>query len=195
MGKKSFVENYDPLGSQLRRDAERVREAVPAPLPEPKVVPQAVPPARPVVVPKAPVAPEPRRREEPEPTVTGEVVPRERQKEKLLEDEFSARIKVPHSVLHELEKLLSTLYRKTGSRIHYSMVTRSLWGLVLQAGREVTEELARVGLGRLPSTKDVVAYAAYEEKIRVALGKAIRRMSAAAIRGEGVDEGEQDTAE
>jgi hypothetical protein len=187
MGKKDFVKDYDPLRAHLTRDAEKVAPP-PPPVAEP-VAPSA--PASPPVVAVAapesivealrslqPAAEPPRRRHAPAAAPSRKVLPLPPPKAEIptFAPEVSARIKVTEAAFQDLEAVLSSFHRATGSKIHYSIATRALWGLLVQAEAQVTEELRKLSLGRLPSTRSHVSYAEYEEKVRLAFASAFRKL-------------------
>lgn len=169
MGKKNFVdENYDPLRAQLSRDETRQASppppAVVAPVPRPEA--------------REPVVELPARR----PSIGGggELQKRERRPEPVAADaasiEVSPRIKVSQAAFQDFEAMLTNLHRATGSQVHYSIATRALWGLLVQAEAQVQEELRKAALGRLPSTREKLAYAEYEERVKQAFAAAFRKL-------------------
>lgn len=155
MGRKNFVEDYDPLRAHLTRDSERAASP-------PKQAPVVPAPARPAPTPPAARGVAPQRREEP--TADAPSV------------EVSPRVKVSQAAFQDLEMMLSNLHRATGSQIHYSIATRALWGLLVQAEAQVLEELRKAGLGRLPSTREKLSYAEYEEHVKQAFARAFRKL-------------------
>lgn len=171
MGKKNFIENYDPLRAHLNRDAERVvlpAQAAP-PLPD-APAPEVIEPIR---QPKQQKDDAPPRRQVARKVVP---IPAPRVEAPTFAPEVSARIKVTEAAFQDLEAMLANLHRTTGSKIHYSIATRALWGLLVQAEAQVTEELRKASLGRLPSTRAQLAYAEYEEKVRLAFANAFRKL-------------------
>lgn len=218
MGKKNFIDKYDPFAAQIRRDEERITalgektaaEASPSPSPsiekkapvaEEVVVP--IPPAKAVAAVARPKAP-PEEDEDAEPAppprraVTAPVAPptaprprqattsslRERAHPRdnppAQEDddrtEASPRVKVSPAAFQDLQTTLSNFHRSTGSQVHYSIATRALWGLLIQAEAQIQEELKRRPLGRLPSTRDKLGYAAYEEHVKQIFAQAFRKL-------------------
>lgn len=157
MGRKNFVtEDYDPLRAHLTRDSERTAPA------SKQTAPAAPPPARPSPAPPVVRVVAPQRREEP--AVDAPAI------------EVSPRVKVSQAAFQDLEATLSNLHRATGSQIHYSIATRALWGLLVQAETQVLEELRKASLGRLPSTREKVSYAEYEEHVKQAFARAFRKL-------------------
>lgn len=184
MGKKNFTDGYDPFAAQITRDAERQAaltapekpppQALQAPIPTPTLVRTATaavaPPAPRIQPPRDPApaaipVPKPPPRVERAAPSLGEFEPL-----------ASPRLKVSQAAFQDLENALANFHRATGSQIHYSVATRALWGLLIQAEAQIQEELRKNPLGRLPSTRDRLAYAEYEEKVRLAFGLAFRKL-------------------
>lgn len=175
MGRKNFVENYDPLRSHVSRDDEKRAASATAAAQGPQTSPLAAEqrslsgggeeplPRAPVSVPR-PSAPTPRRAPLPVQDLFASG------------GEVSPRIKVSGAAFQDLETMLSNLHRTTGSQVHYSIATRALWGLLVLAEAQVLEELKKMNLGRLPSTREKVAYAEYEERVKQAFAQAFRRL-------------------
>lgn len=180
MGKKNFVENYDPLKAHLTRDAERSSG------PQPTAPSRSA--AQPAKVAAVPVQedeelPEPREEAAPRRKAGGGEASRlvQRKPQPKPEDldaspEMSARIKVSSAAFQDLEALLSNVHRATGSKVHYSIATRALWGLLVQAEAQVVEEVRKASLGRLPSTRGRLEYAEYEERVKLAFANAFRKL-------------------
>lgn len=206
MGKKSLIEDsFDPLGQQLERDAERrrLREAAPALAPPP--APRAAP-----VAPVAPTAPEVRAPaphlrpvEAPRPAkprVERPAPPKEQRRTFVASPigEESPRIKVSPGAFQDLRDVLDTVRRETGSKVTYSVATRAAWALLVRAQSQFVEAVKQNPIGKLPSTRDGIASAEYEERVLVAFATAIRRMPLSTLRAallSGPRESEQDEAE
>lgn len=174
MGKKNFVEDYDPLRSQLSRDLEKV-----APPPTQRQPVRAEPPRpEPRSEPRQPIVELPTER--PAAGGGGRTERAVRRVQAPAADaagvEVSPRIKVSQAAFQDLEALLTNLHRATGSQIHYSIATRALWGLLVQAEAQIQDELGRAQLGRLPSTREKLAYAEYEERVKQAFAAAFRKL-------------------
>ena len=56
-----------------------------------------------------------------------------------------------------------------------SQLARAGWLLAMKAEPEICEELRRRPLPSIPSTKDVVAYAEYEERLLQVIHRATRK--------------------
>lgn len=206
MGKKSLIEDsFDPLGQQLERDAERrrARDAQPAPAPAPRsetVAPAAAAPAAPSA--RAP-APYLRQVEPPRPPkarVERPAAPREPRRtfEASPIGEESPRIKVSPEALQDLRDVLDTVRRETGSKVTYSVATRAAWALLVRAQAQFVEAVKQNPIGKLPSTRDGIACAEYEERVLIAFATAIRRMPLSTLRAallSGPRETDQDETE
>lgn len=214
MGKKNFIDRYDPFGAQIQRDEERLSslaektedssapeakapiESETASLEEPahrsSLPPKArtqvafqhddedeeevqVPrrPAQPAARPAMASVPPKRRLSEASRPVAREVSTPISDFDRT---EVSPRLKVTQAAFQDLEAALANFHRATGSQIHYSIATRALWGLLIQAEAQVQEELKKHPLGRLPSTRDKLAYAEYEERVKQAFAQAFRKL-------------------
>lgn len=180
MGRKSFInEESGPLQAQFDRDRERSKKREAAPL---KVAPvaEAAPVVRkppversPAPVRPRPVAPAPKSAPRHDPV-----------------DQASPRVKVSREALQDLEDALEIFHRATGSKIHMGIATRALWALLVHAQGNILEELRRSPIGRLPSTRDPVAYAAYEDNLMKVLVAAVRKLPRSAFRTEVGEAGE-----
>lgn len=184
MGKKNFVENYDPLRAHLTRDQARATAAAAAAeapaalqvdepelpireLPRRSAAGGGVVAERTVTKPASRVAPAATPRRTPAP------VPRDDASASV---EVSPRVKVSQGAFQDLEAVLSNLHRATGSQVHYSIATRALWALLVAAEAQVLDELKKVNLGRLPSTRDKVVWAEYEDRVKQAFAQAFRKL-------------------
>ena len=218
MGKKNFIEKYDPFKAQIERDDEKLSalnekgedSAAPAP---PKAAPMPAksapaeaaaakrperlePPARAyleeaddedVVAQPSRRAPQDKADERPPAPRRAAAEPvrsAERAADREVPNthgdfdrtEVSPRLKVTQAAFQDLETALANFHRSTGSQIHYSIATRALWGLLIQAEAQIQEELRKRPLGRLPSTRDKLAYAEYEERVKQAFAQAFRKL-------------------
>ena len=180
MGKKSFVENYDPLKAHLVRDHERAESTLRMQnaRPAPPLHPPSIAAREDRSGAQERPASAPTQRHHPQASEPAQLPPRRRSGAADDLHEVSARVKVPRSAFQDLETVLAQIQFATGSKIHYSIATRALWGLLVQSEARVVEEIRRIGLRRLPCTRDRVEYADYEEKIRQALARAFRKMPA-----------------
>lgn len=206
MGKKDFAEKFTPFEAQIERDREKIAAmkargqetaaplaSPPAAAPKPAAAPEpaqrpnlpfededdanddayAPRPTPPQARPRE-TAPPPRIRlpEPPRPpsqTLTQNTAALDRV-------EVSPRLKVSQAAFQDLETALKNFHRATGSQIHYSIATRALWGLLIQAEAQVLEEFRKHPLGRLPSTRDKLAYAEYEERVKQVFAQAFRKL-------------------
>ena len=198
MGKKSFVtDDYDPIGQALAVD--RAKAAAPTPAPASPTSPPAapnvaeqgwVPPSREAVTPRPEPVAEPSVGERgesdvlvPQQAPTLAVAPaQQRQAASALDDdEVSKRIKVSRGAFLDFEGMLARIHNQTGTQIPYSIATRMSWDLMTRAEAALLEELRRHPIGPLPSTKDRLAYAAFQERLLKAAATAYRKLPRSAF--------------
>lgn len=183
MGKKNFVEDYDPLRAHLTRDKERASAATLAAAPATRV--HAPEPEPPLELPRRESGggggPE-RQPASALPARVGTVAQPKKATSPVAREEASAfvevspRVKCSQAAFQDLEDMLSNLHRATGSQVHYSIATRALWALLVTAEAQVLEELKKANLGRLPSTREKLAYAEYEDRVKQAFAQAFRKL-------------------
>lgn len=222
MGKKSFVDGYDPFGTQIRRDEERLaaRESGPATPPPQGATAHAVDRDFPVELPRqvaearrtltveeddeeSALAPPARAAHPQSRTTTAKVVPLppSRARETSVAERGSAprsaspdsgeqspRLKISHAAFQDLETTLANIFRLTGSQIHYSIATRALWELLVGAEAQVQEELRKHPLGRLPTTRNKLGYAEYQDRIKRVFGLAFRKLPRSLFESPAVNE-------
>jgi hypothetical protein len=176
MGRKSFInEKSGPLQTQLARDEERRlrarNEAAAAPSAPPaiegkpiaaSVVPRPITSARIDAPRPEPAAPLP--------------------KQSFEDVEVAPRIKASQAAFNDLETTLRNLHDTSGSKVHYSIATRALWSLLVRAEAQILEEVRRHPLGKLPSTRERVKYADYEERVVNLIAAAFRKLPRSAFR-------------
>ncbi len=197
MGKKSFVsEDYDPIGNALAVDEAKVggrsAQQPAAPLPiqaEPiaeTAAPRPAPPrAVPVSVPKRrPAVNQPTR---PVPRTSAETASNHHAQG----DEVSKRIKVSRNSFLEFEASLTRIHQETRTQIPYSVATRLSWDLWTIAEAHILAEMKRHPVGSLPTTKDPIAYASYQERLLKIVAAAYRKLPRTLFQGP-VDRGGED---
>ncbi len=168
MGKKSFVAtDYDPIGQALAVDEAKLAPKV-APIP-PRIA--------------SPPVPKPKRQPE-----VGERVapvqpkPPAKPVQSFEDDEVSKRIKVSRASFLDFEAMLARIHSQTGTQIPYSVATRLSWDLMTRAEAALLEELRKRPVGPLPSTKDKIAYAAFQEKLLETAATAYRKIPRTSFR-------------
>lgn len=182
MPKKKFEgEPYSAVNTVLLRDAAARGRTVPrgvreetAAETEVELEPQreeqrAPAAATPKVVEMPRVAPAPKRvvreeREEPTPSSSRKLSSGPTKKVRISPDEEKA-----------VRRFLSRVYEETDSRVHLSQLARAGWQLALRLEKELLEELGKHPLPALPSTRDPVGYAAYEEQLIRLIHRACKR--------------------